>query len=72
MLGVVLAIAAATGIVIFVLWLPRYLVDSRHLSLNAKDQFDAEAGIRSSLLQFVGGAVLVSGLYFTARGFYDV
>ena len=65
----VLAIAAATAIVLVVLWLPRYLVESRHLSLTAKDQFDAEAGIRSSLIQVVGGAVLVAGLYFTARGF---
>lgn len=68
-MGFVLAIVVAAGLFLVVLLLPRYLVDSRHISLTAKDQFDAEAGIRSALIQFFGGAVLLAGLYFTARGF---
>jgi len=52
-----------------VLFLPRILVDSREAQLTAKERLDAEADVRSSLIQMIGGTVLVTGLYFTARGF---
>ena len=58
---------------ILVVWsaifLPEYLLDARHTLLAPKDRLAAEAAIRSSILQLMGGAVLVVGLYFTARGF---
>jgi hypothetical protein len=52
-----------------VLFLPRILVDSREAQLTAKERLDAEADVRSSLIQMIGGTVLLAGLYFTARGF---
>jgi uncharacterized protein YjbI with pentapeptide repeats len=39
------------------------------MPLTAKEQLDAEAGLRSSVIQVIGGAILIAGLYFTARGF---
>jgi hypothetical protein len=39
------------------------------LALSPKEQLEAEASLRSSLIQILGGVVLVAGLYFTARGF---
>src|SRR4051812_43706909 len=59
--------AAIVGTTIILL--PEYLIDARRASLSAKDQLEASAAIRSSLLQLMGGAVLVAGLYFTASGF---
>lgn len=67
--SIVLSIVIVAGILLVVLFAPRLLVNSRHMILTAKDQLDAEAGIRSSLIQVFGGAVLLAGLYFTARGF---
>jgi len=64
-----LGLAAATLGLLIVLFLPRILVDSREPQLTAKERLDAEADIRSSLIQLIGGTVLVMGLYFTARGF---
>jgi hypothetical protein len=61
-LGVAFALLA-------VLFLPQILIDSREGQLTAKERLDAEADLRSSLIQVVGGSVLVAGLYFTARGF---
>lgn len=52
-----------------VLYAPEHVVDARHLKLGPKDRLDAESAVRGSLLQLIGGAVLVAGLYFTARGF---
>jgi hypothetical protein len=65
----ILGLVAASLAVWSVLFLPTILVDARHLELTPKDRLDAEAGIRSSLLQTIGGGVLLAGLYFTARGF---
>lgn len=55
--------------VLTLLLLPPWLVEWRHLPLSAKERLDAENDIRSSLIQVLGGAVVVTGLYFTARGF---
>jgi len=52
-----------------VLFLPEYVLDARHILLAPMDRLSAEAAIRSSILQLMGGAILVAGLYFTARGF---
>jgi hypothetical protein len=52
-----------------VLFLPRSIIDARHVTLQPKDRLDAEASVRSALIQLLGGGVLVAGLYFTARGF---
>ena len=59
----------AVTLVALVLILPSVLVAVRHVTLTAKEQLDAEAAIRASLIQLLGGMVLVAGLYFTARGF---
>jgi hypothetical protein len=64
-----LGLAAATLGLLSVLVLPRILIDSREAQLTAKERLDAEADVRSSLIQLIGGTVLVTGLYFTARGF---
>jgi hypothetical protein len=66
----ILMALAASALVWLVLMLPRYLLDSRGVSLTLKDRLDIEAGIRSTLVQILGGAVVVLGLYFTARGFH--
>jgi uncharacterized protein YjbI with pentapeptide repeats len=52
-----------------VLFLPEYVLDTRHILLAPMDRLSAEAAIRSSILQLIGGVILVAGLYFTARGF---
>jgi hypothetical protein len=51
------------------LFLPQILIDSREIQLTAKERLDAEADVRSALIQMIGGTVLLTGLYFTARGF---
>jgi len=38
-------------------------------NLTTKEQFDVEAAVRGSLIQLMGGAVLIAGLYYTALGF---
>jgi hypothetical protein len=65
----VLGLAVATLALLSVLFLPRILIDSREAQLTAKERLDAEADIRSALIQMIGGTVLLTGLYFTARGF---
>lgn len=62
--------AIGVGIAVWVvLFLPEYLLDARHMKLAPMDRLSAEAAIRSSIIQLMGGVVLVAGLYFTARGF---
>lgn len=67
----VLALTMAIAGVLFVTVLagPGYLVERRHFELTPKDRLDAEAGIRSSLIQLFGGAIFLAGLYFTAQAF---
>jgi hypothetical protein len=60
---------ATIALVAIVLALPRYIVEGRRLPLTAKEKMDAESDIRTSLLQMMGGTILVAGLYFTAQGF---
>lgn len=66
---------AVTLVLIFsvLLWLvtdlPRQLLALRGISLPADQLLTAEASIRSSLIQLLGGLVVVAGLYFTAKGF---
>lgn len=62
-------IVGAVFIVWMVLALPEYVLDTRHVSLAPMDRLSAESAIRSSILQLIGGAVLIVGLYFTAKGF---
>lgn len=50
-------------------FLPQYLLDARHFILSPTDRLDAESAIRTSILQLLGGVLLVAGLYFTAKGF---
>ncbi len=64
-----LGLAVATLALLSVLFLPRILIDLREAQLTAKERLDAEADVRSSLIQMIGGTVLLTGLYFTARGF---
>lgn len=45
------------------------IVNGRGLNLTPKERVEAEADLRSSLVQLLGGAILVTGLYFSARGF---
>jgi uncharacterized protein YjbI with pentapeptide repeats len=52
-----------------ILFLPQFLVDVRHMKLAPAGQLNAEAAIRSAIIQVIGGAVVIVGLYFTARGF---
>jgi uncharacterized protein YjbI with pentapeptide repeats len=63
------SLVGVAGFLLLVILLPPYIVNSRHMILTAKDQLDAEAGIRSSMIQVIGGAILITGLYFTSRGF---
>lgn len=63
------ALFGALAIAILLIVLPQFLVNSRRMALTAKEQLDAEAGMRSSMIQVIGGVILVTGLYFTARGF---
>ena len=65
----VYGLAVATIALLGVLFLPRILVDSRDAQLTAKERLDAESDVRSSMIQMIGGTVLLAGLYFTARGF---
>ena len=67
--GAALALVVVAAALWATLFLPRTIVDARHLALEPKERLDAEASVRSSLIQLLGGAVLVAGLYFTARGF---
>jgi hypothetical protein len=67
--AVVLALVVSALALWAVLFLPRTIIDERHLTLQPKDRLDAEASVRSALIQLLGGGVLVAGLYFTARGF---
>jgi hypothetical protein len=60
---------ATIGVVLVVIALPVDLVGMRHMSLTPKDRLDAEGGLRSSLIQLIGGVVLIAGLYFTSRSF---
>ena len=54
-----------TLIVLAVFVLPPLLVDQQ--GLTASERLKAENDVRSTLLQALGGAVLLAGLYFTAR-----
>jgi uncharacterized protein YjbI with pentapeptide repeats len=65
----VLIVALAVSLTAILLLLPSLIVGPWRLLLAPKDQLDAEAAIRASLIQILGGVVLVVGLYFTARGF---
>lgn len=49
--------------------LPIFVVGYRNVHLTMKERLESEAGIRASLIQFFGGAILIGGLYFTAQGF---
>lgn len=69
-LAAILIVLVASALIWLVLVLPQYLLDSRGVSLTPKERLDIEAGIRSTLVQILGGAVIVLGLYFTARGFH--
>jgi hypothetical protein len=68
----VLIFASCLGIAAGLIWLilvtPEVLIDKRQLPLSPKELLDAESGIRSSMIQIVGGLALLTGLYFTARG----
>lgn len=59
----------ASALIAIILFGPIAFVQWRHLTLSAKDQLDAEAAVRNSIIQLLGGAVVATGLYFTARGF---
>lgn len=52
-----------------VFFVPEDLINARHMLLSPKDRLSAESAVRTSLLQLMGGAILIAGLYFTARGF---
>lgn len=51
------------------LYLPTILINERNLTLTPKERLDAESSIRTSIIQIIGGSILIAGLYFTARGF---
>jgi uncharacterized protein YjbI with pentapeptide repeats len=65
----ILGFAGAALAVWSVLFMPRILIDARDVELTPKDRLDTEGDVRSSLLQTIGGGVLLAGLYFTAQGF---
>jgi hypothetical protein len=67
--AILLVTCALVCMVFTIVKIPQIMIAHRHLPLTPKEQLDAEAAIRSSFIQMLGGAVLVSGLYFTARGF---
>jgi uncharacterized protein YjbI with pentapeptide repeats len=64
-----LCVAGAIVLVWMVLMLPTDLVEMRHMALTPKEQLDAEAGVRTSIVQLIGGAALLAGVYFTSRTF---
>lgn len=66
---ILLVVFLASSTLFVIMKFPQYLITHRHLSLSPKDQLDAEAAVRSSLIQLLGGVVVITGLYFTARGF---
>lgn len=68
-LPTILVILVVICTVIAVIVVPQFIIKARHLSLAPKEQLDAEAAIRTAIIQLLGGLVLVAGLYFTARGF---
>jgi hypothetical protein len=61
--GVGLLVLSLVVLAVFVL--PSVLVDSQ--GLTASERLKAENDVRSTLLQALAGAVLLAGLYFTAR-----
>jgi uncharacterized protein YjbI with pentapeptide repeats len=69
LLGYGFLIAAISLSVWSVLYVPTILINDRNLTLTPKEQLDAEASIRTAIVQIIGGSILIAGLYFTARGF---
>jgi uncharacterized protein YjbI with pentapeptide repeats len=53
--------------VVVVLLLPPLWVSLRGGSLTTVERLDAEGGVRSSVLQLLGGCLLLTGLLFTAQ-----
>jgi hypothetical protein len=67
---IAIAIAvAAIALVSMIIVGPEYLIAGRKFALSPIERLDAESSIRGSLIQIVGGLILVAGLYFTATGF---
>lgn len=64
-----LSVFVATALATVVVIAPQMIVNYRGLNLTPKERVEAEADLRSSLIQLLGGGILVTGLYFTARGF---
>lgn len=62
------SIVVAAFIVLFVFPLPVLLVRPRG-AITAAERLEAENAVRSTLLQALGGAVVLVGVYFTARTF---
>jgi len=65
----VFMIAGVVCIIAAVMVVPQLIIKLRRLPLTPKEQLDAEAAIRTAIIQLLGGLVLIAGLYFTARGF---
>ncbi|MCD6022856.1 MAG: pipB1 [Actinomycetia bacterium] len=62
------SVAAVALIALFIYVLPPLLVRPKGL-ITAAERLGAENAARSTLLQALGGAVLLVGVYFTARTF---
>lgn len=63
--GAVLVLAVLTVLIIWIL--PERLTQGTAGALTAADELTARNAVRTTLLQAVGGGILLSGLYFTAK-----
>src|SRR3954447_1117983 len=64
-----LLVLAAGAVTYAIVRLPETVISARHMVLTPKERLDAESAFRGSVLQLLGGIVVIGGLYFTARGF---
>lgn len=64
----VAAIASAAFVLALVLWiLPPRLIEGTQGTLSAAEELAARNAVRATLLQGLGGMILVAGLYFTGK-----
>ena len=63
-LGTLGLVVAVVGLLVLAVVLPPHLIDTG--SMSAADRLQAENDLRTTLLQAVGGAVLLTGVAFTA------
>jgi hypothetical protein len=67
-LGLVLAIAVSVLAVVFLAWkVPQWQLGSRRMYLTAKEYLELQNSYRATVVQALGGLVVLVGIYFTWR-----